>query len=199
MNVRVVVAGAVAGLLSLGVGVALAGDKVQATLVSPVGCTSSACPGLVHAGEGVSSAFVNGTSGASVQTKSNCQMQIKVKKLTGLSDGARVICVSSGLTSLGGTPFNSGTVVTGTLAAGAMKVKVDMTPAGCQPDKGGALDIASFGGNTCCYEDDAGYNAATSCAGALAFTGGWICPASTPALPDSDVIACQGIHFKPAN
>lgn len=136
----------------------IAADKSQSTLVNPVVLTGASVPALTPP---VSAAWANGVAKGKTKGGDNCKVQIQLQKLL-LPDsdgvpgtGDEVICAAdANVSALGyGAPLSTTTVFRGEVAAGTVKINVDLflQGTGCIPAKKGGPGVAQYDGRVACY------------------------------------------------
>ncbi len=157
---------------------AMAGtDKTQAAFVD----VSSVNGGL--------NGFTNGTS--SGKSKSGgCTAQIQLKGLTGLSDGALVICTGSAdvvVPTLPGGRGGNSIVWRAPVKSGGINVKNSFAVIDVGGNHCGSAKTVSYNSDTRCYLPDSGYDPAAACAGAGMF---WV---AAPAGTVNMLGLCQGL------
>jgi hypothetical protein len=133
--------------------VALAADKSSTPFVN----TSST---------GSPFGFINGTS-TGLSKVSGCTIQIELKKLRGLSDGAQVICIGSADVKTAALPGGAGVSVVwiAPVVAGNVKIKNSVSVFDENGVHCGSAQAVAWNGTTTCYQYTAAYDPAAVCAG----------------------------------
>jgi len=192
---------ALTALVLAGAAPALAGDKLQASLVNPGVAGGNALPALVGP---ISSAWINGQSKGASVGDDKCRIQVRAARLdAGVlpdSDGVpgtgdEVICLGYSNLSLGYvTPIRTTAVMRGEVTGGKLNVRVNLFAegVGCTPTgKGPPNPLASFDGRIDCYEPDPSYPAPPVAFASDPTQG--IYPSAFAPRPVSPLIMTQGL------
>lgn len=124
-------------------GPALAGpkDQTKAPLIGPQAIGGNAT--------------VNNTTTAFSYQQKGCTIQVKAKGLTGVADGAPIICIAGADVIAPPTimtPAGNAIVFVGEAKSGGLSVKANLTEVLC-----GSTAAVNFNGNLACYLDDPAY------------------------------------------
>ena len=105
----------------------------------------------------------NTTAKTKVASSKPCALQVQMQTLSGLSDGAVVICTADAdlLSPAGG----NGVVVTGEVKAGKINFKADLSEVDILGNGCGDVEAVSYNGGIRCFEDDATYRGDSNVAG----------------------------------
>jgi hypothetical protein len=180
---------------------AFAGDKSQSTLVNPVLVTGVGTPALSGP---IGAAWTNGVSKGKTKGDDKCKVQVQLGGLTlpnsdGIAgSGDEVICTADAQVTVSNALTLSTTAVfRGEVLNGKVKIKADLfaEATGCVPSLGGGLGVAQYDGRISCYEPDPAYPDPPQ--GFVSDSSQGIYPAGFGPRPASNLIATQGLYFKP--